>query len=91
MALVEEPGPFWVNGGAVLIPQDFGDPECTVSVSGIMDVGKGVGISMVGDLTSAPRGEDDCFLCWEQVSQGGDPPSYSPPAEEPTALAQGWL
>lgn len=49
----------------------------------------GIGTIMVGDLTSAPGEENDYFLCWEEVSQGGHPPSFSPPAEDLTALAQG--
>jgi len=57
MALAAEPGHFWVTGSAVLVPQDFWDPECRVSLSSIMYVGKGIGTIVAGDLTSAPGGE----------------------------------
>lgn len=54
-----------------------------------MDVGIGIGTIVVGDLTSVPGAEDDYFLHWEEVSHGGNPPSFSPPAEDATALVQG--
>lgn len=77
VVLAAEPGHFWVTRGAVLVPQAFCDPECRVSLSNIMDVGVGIGTIVAEDLTSAPGGEDDYFFHWEEVAQGGDPPSFS--------------
>lgn len=88
MALAAEPGHFWETGGAVLVPKVFGIQNA-VSLSNIMDVGMQLGTILVGDLNPAPRGKDDYFLRWEEVSQEEVSPSFSPPAEDPTALAQG--